>query len=181
MATNEVPRGPISGYVVENVKRLRGTRRWSLADLSDRMREVGRPMLTSGLHRLESSRRRIDVDDLVALAAAFDVSPIALLLPPVDEGEIELTETLRAEARDAWYWVRARRPLAIPQDEDEDFAVITFLRDSLPKGIRDRYPSTRAGWAALQEDRPDVKVRTVAEIKEQAERQQVDGEHQEAP
>jgi transcriptional regulator with XRE-family HTH domain len=164
MATNEVPRGPISAYVVENVKRLRADRHWSLAELSEQMGRVGRPMLSSGLHRLEQGKRRIDCDDLVALAAAFGVSPIALLLPADGMSEITLTDSLSADARAAWDWMRARRPLAIPEDEDEDFAVISFLRDSLPRTMRDRWPMTAAGLQALQEDRPDAKIRRVPDI-----------------
>jgi transcriptional regulator with XRE-family HTH domain len=138
MATNEVPRGPISGYVVENVKRLRAERKWSLAELSQEMGKAGRPTLSSGLHRLEQGKRRIDVDDLVALAAAFGVSPITLLLPPVSRGDVALTAELTADAGAAWDWIRAEHPLAVPEDDD-GFAEVEFQRRALPFGIR-RYP-----------------------------------------
>lgn len=76
---SEMPRGPAADHVVENMKRLRAGLRWSLAELSEEMSRVGRPILPSGLHRIEQGKRRIDVDDLVALAAALRVPPLALL------------------------------------------------------------------------------------------------------
>lgn len=81
MSPNEVVHGPTSEYVVAEVKRRRRELRWSLEDLSDRLREVGRPLRATGVHRLENGRRRIDVDDLIGLAEAFDVTPIHLLPP----------------------------------------------------------------------------------------------------
>jgi transcriptional regulator with XRE-family HTH domain len=151
MAKNEVPRGPISGYVVENVKRLRADRRWSLAELSEQMSKAGRPMLGSGLHRLEQGNRRIDVDDVVALAVAFGVSPITLLLPPTGRGEVEITEAVSAEAATAWDWLRARAPLVIPEDDD-GFAEVEFQRRALPFGIRSYPMRTSEQLEALQAD-----------------------------
>lgn len=119
MATNEVPRGPISGYVVENVRRLRGERKWSLVELSDRMGAAGRPMLASGLHRLEQGSRRIDVDDLVALAIVFDCAPVTLLFPPDTGGDVQLTWSQTVEALVAWDWARGVRPFDLPADEQE--------------------------------------------------------------
>jgi transcriptional regulator with XRE-family HTH domain len=74
-----VVHGPTSRKVVENVKRLRAERRWSLVELSEEMGQAGRPILSSGLHRLERGKRRVDVDDLVALARVFAVNVTELL------------------------------------------------------------------------------------------------------
>lgn len=57
MAMNDVPRGAATSHVIENVKRLRAGLRWSLAELSNEMARVGRPMLPSGLHRIEQGKR----------------------------------------------------------------------------------------------------------------------------
>jgi transcriptional regulator with XRE-family HTH domain len=186
MATNEVPRGPVSGYLTENVKRLRAARRWSLADLSNELEAVGRPILSSGLHRLEQGKRRVDADDLVALAAAFHVSPISLLLPADGVDDVSLTVTKRVAAQAAWDWMRGRRPLELPTDDDEArIQELSFLRDSFPKTIRDRYPWTPAGQELLYEDHPDKRpqVRTVEQIKREIEEREGDddGEHQETP
>jgi transcriptional regulator with XRE-family HTH domain len=155
MATNEVPRGPISAYVVENVKRLRAERRWSLADLSKAMGEKGRPMLSSGLHRLETGKRRIDADDLVALALAFDVSPMTLLLPWAEEGKVSLTDTVTADVRAAWLWARGEAPLQEPEDWDEaQFAKLQFHLNAVPRGFRLGNPRTKGGSNGEHQEAP---------------------------
>lgn len=137
MATNEVPRGPISAHVVENVKRLRAGRRWSLTELSEEMTRVGRPILSTGLHRLEQGKRRIDADDLVALAAALDVSPITLLMPYTAHGTVKLTESLETEALAAWDWMRGVRPLDLPEEREEAMIrAVAFQARALPMGAR---------------------------------------------
>jgi hypothetical protein len=50
--------------------------------LSDRLAEVGRPIVPSGLSKIELGNRRVDVDDLTALAAALDTIPNDLLYEP---------------------------------------------------------------------------------------------------
>src|SRR3954454_23683106 len=62
----------------------------SLTQLSEAMTDIaGRPILASGLGKIESGERRVDVDDLVALAVALDVSPVRLLLPRPTSEEAE--------------------------------------------------------------------------------------------
>jgi hypothetical protein len=51
--------------------------------------DLGRPIPPLGLRHLEAGNRRIDVDDLVVLADALDVSPLMLLLP----GDVAAAET----------------------------------------------------------------------------------------
>jgi transcriptional regulator with XRE-family HTH domain len=61
----------------------------SLQAVSERLAELGRPILPSGLSKIEQGDRRVDVDDLVALAAALETVPSALLVEPPqldDEG-----------------------------------------------------------------------------------------------
>lgn len=65
--------------VAGNVRHLRGARELSLRDLSARLAELGRPILPSGLMKIERADRRIDVDDLAALAKALETVPIRLL------------------------------------------------------------------------------------------------------
>lgn len=50
----------------------------TLRDLSERLAET-RPMGHSTLSEIENGARRVDVDDLVALATALDVTPYQLL------------------------------------------------------------------------------------------------------
>jgi hypothetical protein len=74
------------------------------------------------LRRIEAGDRRVDVDDLVALALALDVSPLALLLPT--EASSLVPEGDRYAAERIWDWARGHQ--ALTGD------VLTFLRDSNP-------------------------------------------------
>ncbi|HEY9316117.1 helix-turn-helix transcriptional regulator [Williamsia sp.] len=89
MADKKNPLGPTGIAVSANIKRLREAQRITFAELSRRLTEIGRPIATLGLSRIETGDRRVDVDDLMALAVALDVAPGRLLSP---EGfRIELT------------------------------------------------------------------------------------------
>lgn len=74
--------GAMGRNVAENLIRLRKVRGLSTRQLSVRLGEIGRPIPASGITRMEFSERRVDVDDLVALAAALDVEPSQLMLSP---------------------------------------------------------------------------------------------------
>lgn len=64
-----------------NVSRLRDVRNLGYAELSRRVKAAGRSIPELGLRRIEEGRRRVDADDLMALAEALEVWPIALLMP----------------------------------------------------------------------------------------------------
>lgn len=82
MAANTIELGPVGEQVIANVTRLRKQLRLSQAQLSERLAEAGRPIRATGIHRVETGKRRVDVDDLVALAGALGVRPAALMEAP---------------------------------------------------------------------------------------------------
>lgn len=82
MATRALELGPIGQHVADSIARIRRDKGLEQGDLADRVTEAGRPMSASILSKIEGGRRRLDVDDLVALAAALDVNPSLLLLTP---------------------------------------------------------------------------------------------------
>lgn len=105
MATGKIRRDASSQRVAHNVAELRSLRGLSLRDLSVRLRQLGRPILPSGLFKVESGERRVDTDDLVALAVALDVTPTRLLLPATAEDrKMALTPSTVCEERTAWAW-----------------------------------------------------------------------------
>ncbi|WP_208766958.1 helix-turn-helix domain-containing protein [Kitasatospora cineracea] len=64
---------------------------------------------------IERGDRRVDVDDLVALALALGVSPNRLLLPDVASGAIvDLAPNYVAQPDQAWAWATGDAPLANP-------------------------------------------------------------------
>ncbi len=76
---------------------------------------MGREIPPLGLRRIESGERRVDADDLVALAVALGVTPITLLMPytATEDTRVEVTG-LSEPVRDTtlWHWLQARVPIS---------------------------------------------------------------------
>jgi 8-oxo-dGTP diphosphatase len=130
-----VPLGPVGGYVIVNLTQLREDRKLTYRGLSDRLEKLGRPIPTLGLSRIEKGNRRVDVDDLVALAVALEVSPGALLLPPDpgipdEDDEVELTANLRLSGFAARQWMAGHD--ALP-----DHDVISWPRSAFHWRVRE--------------------------------------------
>lgn len=113
--------GPTAAEVARNVARYRKRVGWTAEHLAAELESAGRRATRDTVMKMESGARRIDVDDLVALAHVLDVSPLALLLPQTttpDEpvrfsGDTQGYNGLRAAqwnedgiytARDVWEW-----------------------------------------------------------------------------
>ena len=76
MTGKEISLGPTGETVRENVARYRKTAGLSFAELSRNLEAVGRPLAPLGLRRIEAGERRVDVDDLMALAVVLGVHPL---------------------------------------------------------------------------------------------------------
>jgi transcriptional regulator with XRE-family HTH domain len=83
MAAKSLDIGDAGLHLGRAVAQLREGRGWDQQGLIQRLAQAGRPMSQSILSRIEAGARRVDIDDLVALAAALNVSVVALL-PPDD-------------------------------------------------------------------------------------------------
>ncbi len=103
---NEQGRKPTASRVAANLREVRKARGLDLADVSARMARLGRPLSISGLSKVERGQRGVDVDDLVALALALDVTPNRLLLTAeaTPEGITELTPKMGASPAACWRW-----------------------------------------------------------------------------
>lgn len=81
----------IGDLVSANVRRTRERRGLSVRQLSARLDELGYKLLPSGVTNVEArdpaKRRRVDVEDLVALALALKTTPAALLAGVEDYGQ----------------------------------------------------------------------------------------------
>jgi transcriptional regulator with XRE-family HTH domain len=132
-AAQKNPLGPTGHQVAENVKRLRGA--MTYRELSDRLDQLGRPIPVLGLSRIENAARRVDADDLVALAVALDVSPAALLMPREVTEVVPLTRKRGASWQAAWRWANGEQPLLAEGGEELD------LRDPrIARAIRENRP-----------------------------------------
>src|SRR5688572_761624 len=88
------------------MREIRTARGLTLQQLSNRLAELGRPILLSALSKIEKGQRRVDTDDLVAIALALEVSPNHLLLSDdaESESEVRLTHGFSTHAQAAWEW-----------------------------------------------------------------------------
>lgn len=114
MGTNAVQRGPTADTVAVNVKRLRDDLNLGLRALAARLANAGRPLTHTALDKIERGTRRVDVDDLMALAVALEVSPATLLMPEVttaewDDAEVETTGLPKGTTAELlWGWLTAQ-------------------------------------------------------------------------
>lgn len=105
--------GPSGDNVRHRLRELRERQRLSYAELSRMLDRTGRDIPPLGLRRIEAGDRRVDVDDLVALAVVLGVSPATLLMPPVEQPDATVTVTGAGEmqADRLWQWLTAYNPL----------------------------------------------------------------------
>jgi transcriptional regulator with XRE-family HTH domain len=100
---------PIGRRIGHTVRRLRHNRGLDLRRLAERLAEEGRPISLAQLSKLELGQRRVDVDDLVALAVVLNVTPSQLLMPEPpregDEQEVALTPHRGVGWHRAWQWM----------------------------------------------------------------------------
>jgi len=117
--------------VASNVRRHRERMGLGFAQLSRELVRAGRDIPPLGLGRIESGERRVDVDELTALAAAFGVCPAALLMPEAEGPEeiVQLTGTEKTQAQRIWSWLNGSYPLT--------GSVLAFLTVALPLWERD--------------------------------------------
>lgn len=101
-------------------------------------------MQSSAVAKIESGDRRVDVDDLAALAVALNVPVARLLLPDVGEDEpVEVTPGRAVPMWSAWQWATGQTTLA---DEEDDFLDPVVQRRQLD------YLAERPDWRRLREE-----------------------------
>ena len=123
--------GPTALAVASNIRRHRERMGLGFAQLSRELVKVGRDIPPLGLGRIETGERRVDVDELTALAATFGVCPASLLMPEAEKPEsiAQLTGTEKAQAQRIWSWLTGSYPLT--------GSVLAFFNVALPIWERD--------------------------------------------
>ncbi|WP_084512615.1 AIPR family protein [Nocardia mikamii] len=97
--------GPTGIRVGERLRELRQVRGLTLNALAAKLEEAGRPIDWSALAKMEKGQRRIDVDDLLALALALNAPPNWLLFSHSEnETPLQLTPAVQVSALAAWSW-----------------------------------------------------------------------------
>lgn len=106
--------GPIGDTARYRIRKARESRGNTAVELSGMVRAIGRDLSPVAIRRIEFGARRIDVDDLLALAQVLDISPLALVLPL---GESPDEEFRTSEFNDDWTlerwwkWAHGEEPL----------------------------------------------------------------------
>jgi transcriptional regulator with XRE-family HTH domain len=105
--------------VAANLRRIRRERDVTTAELAHRLAAIGQPIPDTSITKAEKGSRRVDVDDLPALALALGVTPNTLLMPQVDLGAsgsriARLTPAADGTAEELWQWAQGEKPLRIP-------------------------------------------------------------------
>ena len=177
MARETVSIGPTGRRLAANLFALRKVRGLNQPQLARRMQDQGRSVHATVVSKIEQLDRRVDVDDLVALAIALGVTPNRLLLtgritPDIADQAVELTPTVRMPALDAWQWAVGDVPLF-----GADVDVNEFRRENRPHDPSEhidveellRYPElARQAAVLVREARragaPPTLVRRVVEL-----------------
>lgn len=93
MSARPLEIGEAGIYAGQAVARLREARGWDQGELTVRLSGAGRQVSQPIVSRIEAGTRRVDVDDLVALATVLGVSVAALLPPDHQPGAAAASDT----------------------------------------------------------------------------------------
>lgn len=84
MTTNEAALGDVGRAVAANIRRLRLAQGKSAQAVADETCTHGWAIDRHAIYKIEERGRRVTVDELVSLAAVFDVRPQDLLTPAAE-------------------------------------------------------------------------------------------------
>ena len=141
--------------VAANVKQLRTHRGLTQADLSERLTDIGRPIPVASIGKLETGLRKIEVDDLVVLAIALDVSPLTLLLPGSRRATDPVAATgVTTNAGRLWEWALGVRSLedGASANEFASWSVPWWLHVDADVPTAQMHPVSRAKLEAEHAD-----------------------------
>jgi transcriptional regulator with XRE-family HTH domain len=115
--------------VAERIRHFREQQNLTYAELRRRLAAAGRPMPILALTRIEGLERRVDSDDLIAIAEVLGVSPLALLFPPVTSVDepVDVTGFDHPGARRFRRWLEGQAPV---QDCDYETELAFRVRSS---------------------------------------------------
>lgn len=154
--------GPAGHRVARAVYDLRRSADITTRELSERLDSVGRPVLPTGVTKIEAGTRRVDADDLVALAVTLGTTPTRLLMPSTARPgtEAPLTADVSDTEQVLWAWADGRVPLTRDLGDTgpggmrpaERVAEVTtaFRRRSRPDTPREQLPGIEQHYAAVQ-------------------------------
>lgn len=100
--------------IAARIRELRTDRGWSLADLAERLRQLGIPLHKSTASKVEHAERRVPLDEVLAFAYALDVAPVHLFSPPdleIDDLRVQVVPGVAPGPYVLRRWIRGQVPL----------------------------------------------------------------------
>lgn len=119
------PIGQLGLTVIENIKSLRVQQRLNYTELAAKVTEAGRPLNAVGIRRIEEGERRLDIDEIAAMATALGVTVQALLDP--DAMEFYRSQCLR--------WLMAEDDHHKGRNTKPFHASVFTINNALPDGV----------------------------------------------
>ena len=163
MAGRENPQGPTAQTVRANIAEFREAAELTYAEISRRLDEAGRPIPPLGLRRIEAGERRVDVDDLTAIAVVLDVSPMRLCYPASNQRRLTAKPPAPVCTRLTTYG-SGRSDTSASACPLSDHA--TTPADPLPRHILSRRERAerRATWLSDQLDHVRQKISEISAV-----------------
>lgn len=124
--------------VADNVERLIRSTGLNHTQLSARLASIGRDIPPLAVGRITKKERRVDADDLVALAIALGVTPITLLMPATGADDEDAQVTLTGvgkpiSAVSAWNWLSGQAP------EWFSGSITQYVSLAWPRWLQDKF------------------------------------------
>ncbi|MEB3062469.1 helix-turn-helix domain-containing protein [[Mycobacterium] zoologicum] len=96
----------LAGRVGVAVQAARKAAGMTAVQLSQRTRDLGFPVSRAAISKIEANVRagKLDVSELLVLAAALDVPPLALLFPDLPAGRVEMLPDQDVSSLEAFLW-----------------------------------------------------------------------------
>ena len=137
--------------VSHNIRAVRERRRMSQARLAARLTELGHPLLSTAVAKIEAGDRRVDADDLAVIADALNVPPSRLLIAETDriDDQVAISPGRVVTASEAWEWANGTHCL----EEASDSAAERYRRQL-------DYLAERPLWVRLHDTHPAVVAAT---------------------
>jgi hypothetical protein len=149
VATDNTRVGPAGWVLATSIKRVREAQRLSYAELARVLKDkAGQPIPVLGLRKIESMERRVDFDELLALAYVLRICPVDLMVSKDATDEpYAVTPQEEFEAQSVREWIRGESVRLMPyQQPDEIFADPSTV---MPEAI-EWMPRDRAGRVGSQ-------------------------------
>ncbi|MDP8961059.1 MAG: helix-turn-helix domain-containing protein [Actinomycetota bacterium] len=156
---------------------MREAHGWSQRELVRRLANLGVDMDPATLNHIETGQHQIGLDEVLALGAALECSPLYLVFPTSRDAGVEIAPKVVVDAAVARGWVRGKEPLP-GQDRDlfarvmseEEAAVkvrwlAAYSEYTNAQGRLTAAERNKASDAAVQKLRAEVK-RTLTAVRE---------------